>query len=473
MDAATIATMTLVEARDAVRRREVRAAALAESALAALALWQTQTNAAAAIEPARALAMAESVDAALAAGRTVGPLAGVPMAHKDMMFRAGRPAPCGSRVLAGQVPAVTATVLARLDAAGAVDCGTLNMAEFAFNPTGHNPHTGHVRNPWDPDRVPGGSSSGSGAAVACGAVFAALGSDTGGSIRFPAACCGVTGIKPTLGRVPRAGTMPLSPSLDTIGPLARTARDCALVLAAIAGPDPDDPHGDAAPVPDWMAALDAGAQGLTVGVAAGSLSDGLDPGVAAVLAEVPAAWRAAGATVVELPPLGLAALRAPHLNVLMAEAAATHGHWLDTHGQALAPLTAASLAKARGIDPAAYRDALERRRAVTETFCRETFARCDAVALPLPWIPVPRLAETDWGAPERARLLPGFLGHVGAINYLGLPALALPSGFDANGLPVGHQIVGRPFDEGTLFRLGVAFQAATDWHRRRPPLPRA
>lgn len=473
MDAAAIGTMTLVEARDAVRRREVRAAALAEAALEALALWQPYTNAAAAIERDRALRMAEAVDAALAAGRDPGPLAGVPMAHKDMMYRAGRRAACGSRVLAEHVPDVTATVLARLDAAGAVDCGTLNMAEFAYNPTGHNAHTGHVRNPWNRDHVPGGSSSGSGAAVACGAVFAALGSDTGGSIRFPAACCGVTGIKPTLGRVSRAGTMPLSASLDTIGPLARTARDCALVLAAIAGADPADPHCDPAPVPDWMAGLDAGARDLTVGVAAGSLSDGLDPGVAAILAEVPAAWRAAGATVVELPPLGLAPLRALHLTVLMAEAAATHGHWLDGHEQALTPLTAASLRKARELDPASCRDALERRRAAIDTFCREVFAHCDALALPLMWIPVPRLDEMDWGAPERTRLLPGFLGHVGAINYLGLPALALPSGFDVRGLPMGHQIVGRPFDEGTLFRLGVAFQAVTDWHRRRPPFPRA
>lgn len=473
MDAAAIGAMTLTEARDLVLRRGASARALAEAALEALSLWQPHTNAAAAIEPERALAMAEAVDAALAAGRPVGPLAGVPMAHKDMIYRAGRRAPCGSRVLAGQVPDVTATVLTRLDAAGAVDCGTLNMAELAYNPTGHNAHTGHVRNPWDLERVPGGSSSGSGAAVAAGAVFAALGSDTGGSIRFPAACCGVTGIKPTLGRVSRAGTMPLAASLDTIGPLARSARDCALVLAAIAGPDPADPHSDPAPVPDWLAGLDAGAPGLTIGVAAGSLSDGLDPGVAAILADALAAWRATGATLVELPPLGLAPLRALYLTVLMSEAAMAHGHWLDGQEQALTPLTAASLRTARGIDPAAYRDALDRRRGAIDTFCREVFAHCDALVLPLMWIPVPQLADMEWGAAERARLLPGFLGHVGAVNYLGLPALALPSGVDARGLPMGHQIVGRAFDEGTLLRLGVAFQAVTDWHHRRPSVPRA
>lgn len=473
MDATTVAAMTLSEARDAVLRHDVTARALAEAALDALALWQPHTNAAAMVERERALRMAETVDAALAAGRAVGPLAGVPMAHKDMMYRAGRRAACGSRVLAGQVPETTATVLARLDAAGAVDCGTLNMAEFAYNPTGHNAHTGHVRNPWNRDYVPGGSSSGPGAAVACGAVFAALGSDTGGSIRFPAACCGITGIKPTLGRVSRAGTMPLSGSLDTIGPLARTARDCALVLAAIAGPDPADPHCDPRPVPDWTATLDTGAQGLVVGVPAGALVEGIDTEVAAALGDALAAWRAAGATVVELPPRSLAPLRALHLTVLMAEAAATHGHWLDGHEQELTKLTAASLRKAREIATSTYRDALHQRPTAVDAFCREVFSLCDALVLPLLWIPVPHLEAMEWGAPDRGRLLPGFLGHVGAVNYLGLPALALPCGFDARGLPIGHQIVGKPFDEGTLFRLGVAFQAVTDWHRRRPALPRA
>ncbi|WP_439580322.1 amidase [Elioraea sp.] len=473
MDAVTIGAMTLSEARDAVRRRDITARALAEAALHALRIWQPHTNAAAAIEPERALRMADAVDAAIAAGREVGSLAGVPMAHKDMMYRAGRRAACGSAVLADHVPAVTATVLTRLDAAGAVDCGALNMAELAYNPTGHNTHTGHVRNPWNPACVPGGSSSGSGAIVASGAVFAALGSDTGGSIRFPASCCGVTGIKPTLGRVSRAGTMGLCTSLDTIGPIARSARDCALVLAAIAGPDPADPHSDPRPAPGWMAALDAGAEGLTIGVIPGVLVEGVEAAVASALAATVAAWRDAGVRVVELLPPDLVAAHALAVTVLLAEAAETQGHWLEEREQDLTPVTAISLRKGRQIAPADYADAVAGRPASIDAFCAEVFTRCDALLLPILPIPVPTLEETDWGAPARGRLIAAMMRHTPAINYLGLPALALPCGLDTNGLPIGHQIVGRPFDEGTLFRLGAAFQSVTDWHRRRPTPPRA
>lgn len=466
-----LAAMTLSEARDAVRRRDVSARALTEGALAALDRWQPVINAAAAIERDRALRMAEAVDAALAAGHAVGPLAGVPMAHKDMIYRRGREATCGSRVLADHVPDTTATVLRRLDAAGAIDCGTLNMAELAYNPTGHNPHTGHVRNPWNPAHMPGGSSSGSGAAVAAGAVFAALGSDTGGSIRFPAACCGVTGIKPTLGRVPRTGTLGLCASLDTIGPIARTARDCAIVLAAIGGADPADPHSLAQPVPDWMATLDAGAEGLRVGVVPATLVEGVDDAIAATLADTLTAWRATGARVVELVPPDLATLHTLAVTVLLAEAAAAQGHWLDSHPEALTPVTAISLRKGRDIAPSAYREALDRRPSCRDAFCAEVFARCDAVLLPILPMPVPTLDETEWGADTRGRLIARLMRHTPAINYLGLPALALPCGFDARGLPIGHQLVGRPFDEGTLFRLGAAFQTVTDWHRCRPPYP--
>lgn len=464
-----LAAMTLTEARDAVRRRDITARALAEASLDALRRWQGHTNAAALIEPDRALGMAEAVDAAIAGGRDPGPLAGVPMAHKDMMYRAGRRAACGSRVLVDHVPGTTATVLARLDAAGAIDCGTLNMAELAYNPTGHNAHIGHVRNPWNGAHIPGGSSSGSGAAVACGAVFAALGSDTGGSIRFPASCCGVTGIKPTLGRVPRGGTMGLCSSLDTIGPLARNARDCALVLTAIAGADPEDTHSDPRPVPDWMPAVDAGGDGLTIGTIPGALVEGIDATVATALADAVAAWRQAGARVVELSPPDLVTAHGLAVTVLLTEAAATQGHWLDEREGDLTPVTATSLRKGREIDPAAYTDALARRPRCIDAFCAEVFTRCDALLLPILPIPVPRLDETDWGSPSRGRLIAAIMRHTPAINYLGLPALALPCGFDTAGLPIGHQLVGRPFEEGTLFRLGAAFQAVTDWHSRRPP----
>src|SRR3954463_11404595 len=218
------ATLTLAEARARLAQRDISADELLQACRARIARWQPRINA--------------FIDTELRQdGAASGPLAGIPLAHKDMFYRAGRVSNCGSKIRKGWVASQTAAVLERLDAAGAADIGTLNMAEFAYGPTGHNDHWGDCCNPWRPECITGGSSSGSGAAVAARLIFGALGSDTGGSVRLPAAACGVTGLKTTWGRVSRHGAMPLSPSLDTIGPLARSAEDCAILLQAIAGDD--------------------------------------------------------------------------------------------------------------------------------------------------------------------------------------------------------------------------------------------
>ena len=232
-----LTALSLVELAQAIRTRKVSSREAAEAALAWAHVLQPKLNAFIAIDDAGALAAAAAADAELAHGRPVGLLHGVPLAHKDMFFRKGRVSGCGSAILKDTPADRTATVLERLDAAGALDIGRLNMAEFAFGPTGHNIHYGDCRNPWDPARITGGSSSGSGAAVAAGAVWGALGSDTGGSVRLPAAICGTVGIKPTQTRVSRYGVMGLSFSLDNVGPLARSVRDAARILTVIAGPD--------------------------------------------------------------------------------------------------------------------------------------------------------------------------------------------------------------------------------------------
>jgi aspartyl-tRNA(Asn)/glutamyl-tRNA(Gln) amidotransferase subunit A len=471
MDVTEIMSLGIAELRAAILRREVTAVAAAEASLAALARWQPVTNALARTREEAALAAAAAVDAAIAAGNDPGPLAGVPMAHKDMYYRAGELSECGAKLRRGHLPTVTSTALARLDAAGSVQVGALNMAEFAFNPTGHNDHTGHVRNPWNPAHITGGSSSGSGAAVASRATFAALGSDTGGSIRLPASICGVTGLKPTWGLVSRAGAMPLSASLDTVGPLAKSVHDVAMVTQAIAGPDAEDPDCAARPVPDYLAAIEGGAKGLVIGVDRGFLWEGIHAEVAALLEQALEAWRAAGATVVEVSAPHLAEVRTLIGTVILAESAALHGAMLRENADAYTEAVRGRLESGLAIPAATYLDAMRARAPITRAFCEAVFARCDALFAPVLLDPVPTIAETEFGVPGAGRWYASIPRNTRVFNYLGLPGLSLPSGFTGNGLPCGHQIIGRPFDEATLFRLGHAFQRVTDWHSRAPAYP--
>src|SRR3954467_3190058 len=260
------ALMSLVAVAKAIAAKKLSSREVTQSCLDRIAQWQPRVNAFMAIEADAALAAADAADAALAKGELSGPLHGVPLAHKDMYYDAGQVVTCGSKIRRDFVATTTSTALQRLKDAGTVRLGSLQMVEFAYGPTGHNPHYGAVRNPWNVDHITGGSSSGSGSAVAARLTFAALGSDTGGSIRMPAHFCGVTGLKTTVGRISRAGAMPLSQSLDTVGPLARTAADCALLLGLMAGEDPADPTCIGGAVPDYTAAGSQSLKGLTIGL---------------------------------------------------------------------------------------------------------------------------------------------------------------------------------------------------------------
>ena len=256
-----IAGMNLKDLAAAIKRRKVSSLEVTKALIARIDQWQPTLNAFARVEAEDALKSAKAADRALAAGKAKGPLHGVPLAHKDMYYSKGKLAECGSKIRKGWIAPATATAVERLEAAGSFRLGAVNMVEFAYGPTGHNVHTGNVYNPWSTDCITGGSSSGSGSAVAARLLPAALGSDTGGSIRMPAHFCGVSGFKPTNNRVSRANAMPLSFTLDTVGPLAQTAEDCAIVLSIIAGPDPLDPT--TATAPKWDAkAMKRPAKGL-------------------------------------------------------------------------------------------------------------------------------------------------------------------------------------------------------------------
>ncbi len=250
----------------AIRDKKVSSVEATKAAIERLRAAHELTHCIIALEEDEALAGAKAVDAAIAKGTAKGALAGVPLAHKDMFDRKGKIASWGARIRADQPAAEDATVIARFKQEGALNIAALHLAEFAYGPTGHNYVLGHARNPWDPTRITGGSSAGTATAVAYGAIPAGLGSDTGGSLRLPAACCGITSIKPTWGRVSRAGAMPLAPALDTVGLIARHVEDLALILGFLAGPDARDPAASSVPVPDYLARLDDPVKGLKIGV---------------------------------------------------------------------------------------------------------------------------------------------------------------------------------------------------------------
>src|SRR6266550_2520133 len=288
------ALMSLTSVAKAIAEKRISSREATQSCLDRIAQWQPRLNAFMAIEAEAALAAADAADAALAKGNQRGVLHGVPLAHKDMYYDAGKVVTCGSKIRRDFVATTTSTALQRLKDAGFVRLGSLQMVEFAYGPTGHNVHYGAVRNPWNVDHITGGSSSGSGSAVAARLTFAALGSDTGGSIRMPAHFCGVTGLKTTVGRISRAGAMPLSQSLDTVGPLARTVGDCALLLGLMAGADANDPTAVSGPLPDYMAATREPMKDLKIGVPSAFYVDDLDPEVARALDETIATLRQEG-----------------------------------------------------------------------------------------------------------------------------------------------------------------------------------
>ena len=463
--------MTLVEAAEAVARRQTTAVALLEGCLVAVDAHEAAVNATIWIDREGAMRAAEAADAAVAAGAVLGPLHGVPMAHKDMYYRAGRVSTCGSAIRGGWVAERTATVLDRLDAAGAIQFAGLNMAEFAQNPTGHNRHHGDCHNPWNLPYITGGSSSGSGAAVAAGFAYAALGSDTGGSIRLPASACGVTGLKPTQTRVSRAGVMPLSFSADNVGPLVRTARDCARVMSVIAGHDAADPTCSREAVPDYEAALTGGLVGTRVGV----VTNGALAGDAAVAAAIGAASRvlaARGATVVpvELPLMD--AISAYVGIVSRCEGAAIDARWMRDQPQDYAAHLSGRLYPGYAIPATYYIEALSARGPILRQFAAEVFGAVDVIVLPTIPTVLPTLAETDIDAGPPGTEV-GFMAvSVGTrpFNYLGLPAISVGCGFDGNGCPIGLQIVGRPFAEGRVMQVADAYQRDTDWHTRVPAM---
>jgi aspartyl-tRNA(Asn)/glutamyl-tRNA(Gln) amidotransferase subunit A len=463
-----VTALSLAEIAAAIRTRKVSSVEVTRALLARIAAWQPTLNCFVRLEAEAALAEAAAADAALARGDTVGALHGVPLAHKDMYYVEGALAECGSRIRKGFVAPATSTALVRLAAAGTVRLGALHMAEFAYGPTGHNAHLGPAHNAWDPTRITGGSSSGSGTAVAARLTYAALGSDTGGSIRLPAHFCSVTGLKPTYGRVSRANAMPLSFSLDTVGPLARSAEDCSLILAEIAGADPDDPT--TAGAPGWdVRKTRRSVSDLAIGIPSAFYTDDLDADVARTFDDTLATLRRLGVRTVAVALPDQAAVSAAARVVLAAEATSLHAPWLRTRPEDYGPQVRARLENGLAFSAVEYLEALRwRGPALAEHLA--AIGDVDAVITPASTSAAPTIVETDVGAgPDAEAAIAAITSFMRPVNYLGLPGLVVPAGWSAGGLPIGMQLIGRPFGDETLIALGAAFQAVTDHHRKAPP----
>jgi aspartyl-tRNA(Asn)/glutamyl-tRNA(Gln) amidotransferase subunit A len=456
--------LTLQQASDLLRQKEASSVELTQACLTRIEKYQGLLNAFITVTPEKALTQARALDAELRSGKPRGPLHGIPIALKDNIDTAGIRTTAASALFADRIPAEDADVVRKLKAAGVVILGKLNMDEFAAGGTSTATYFGPVHNPWQLDRSAGGSSGGSAAAVAGELCFGALGTDTGGSIRGPASFCGVVGFKPTYGRVSIRGVIPLSWTLDHVGPMCRTVEDAALLLQAIAGYDPQDTTCADVAVPDYLAGLKMPISSLRLGIPRTQFYDKLDADVAAALNTALGVLRklTASTSDVELPTI----LSLPLLGG--AETHAYHAQWFARNANLYQVPLRRRLEQAAKLSASDY--ALARRE--IDRLRREigkTFLDVDLLITPTVKIP-PRTLEESIKRAEAEKPLPVELSNTGAFNVFGLPSISLPCGFTKAGLPIGLQISGPAFAETRVLALAHAYEQATEWHKRRPAL---
>jgi amidase len=466
MAADELCYLELTELSERLRTRRVSPVEVTRAILARIEKLDGRLGSFATLTAEPALSEAAQAEAEIARGGWRGPLHGVPIAVKDLCFTKGIPTSAGMPIHAGFRPAFDATVVSRLREAGAVLLGKLQMTEGAF--ARHHPAIRPPVNPWAADRWTGVSSSGSGVATATGLCFASLGSDTGGSIRFPSAANSVTGVKPTWGRVSRHGIFPLAESLDHIGPMARSAADAAVVLGIIAGTDANDPTSLHAPVPDYLAEIGGGLRGVRIGVDATFNAGGVEHVVVGALDAARAAFASLGADMRSITFPSPDAVIAGWLPLCAVEAALAHETTYPAMAAQYGPNLAAMLDlghRTTGIEIAR----IKRDRLAFQGRVAALFRDVDLLLIPaLPGVPptLEEMAATGANPQAAARRL----RFTAPFDMTGSPTITLPGGFTATGLPVAVQLVGRHLEESLLLRAGHAFQGATDWHRRRPPI---
>ncbi len=447
---------------------DLTAQTLTEAHLERIERLQPAINCFIACDAAGARAAAARSDRDRSDGRRRGGLQGIPLAHKDVFHREGVPVTSGMRVLDAPTT-FTATAIGRLERSGAVNLGRLNLDEFAG--LGNNEHFGRCVNPWNPKHICGGSSSGPGAAVAARLAAGALGSDAGGSIRIPAAMCGVVGLKPTFGLVSRHGNVHTTWSVDCLGPLTRSVEDCALVLQAIAGPDPEDPTTSGIEVPEYGRALVGDLRGITFARATGSLLAAVDDEVVEAMEAALERLRDLGARVIDVAVPNVERLNDLQQVLTKAERATIYSRALRTRPDQVSFVARSVLYEGFLIPATRYLEALSLREALLRDHLAAVHAEADVLFAPVIATPVPEIAQIETtDADELERTFTRSAGCVRFASYLGIPGMSIPCGFTKNGLPTAFQLLGPPFSEALLFRAGHAYQQATDWHRSAPPL---
>jgi aspartyl-tRNA(Asn)/glutamyl-tRNA(Gln) amidotransferase subunit A len=458
--------LSLSEAAAGLRRKDFSPVELVKACLNRIESIDNRLHSFITITGDLALRQAEQAAQEITSGNYRGPLHGIPIALKDLYATKGIRTTCHSALLEHWVPDYDATTVAKLHEAGVVLLGKLGMHEFAFGGPSVDAPFPAVRNPWNVAHIPGGSSSGSGAAVAAGLCYGALGSDTGGSIRTPSSHCGIVGIKPTYGRVSRYGVVPLSWSLDHAGPMARSVEDCAILLQAIAGYDAKDPASANVAVPDFSAGLKDGIKGLRVGVPRAGWFDenkGTDSETEAAFNQSLKVLQALGATILEIDGHPFSVARKANQTILISEAYAYHEKTLQSTPEKIGSSARRRILEGAFITAADYITALRARTVLNEQI-RANFSRVDVFATPSAPRPPEAFETMD---PNEGNLRPSFTNP---FNLTGLPAISVPCGFTQGELPSGLQIVAQPFEESLALRVAYTYEQATEWHKRRPTL---
>jgi aspartyl-tRNA(Asn)/glutamyl-tRNA(Gln) amidotransferase subunit A len=462
--------LSIAELASGIKQKKISPVALTRAYLERIEKLNSKVNAFVLVAAESALAEAKAAEAEIQKGAYRGPLHGIPIAHKDLYSTKGMRTTGGSKVLANYVPEQDSTVVAQWRKAGVILLGKLNTHEFAYGPTNDSSCFGPARNPWDTACFSGGSSGGSGAAVALGMCAGATGSDTGGSIRIPSAACGVTGIKPTYGRGSRAGILPLCWTMDHPGPMVRTVRDAALLLQPIAAKDSRDRATADRPTPDYVAGLEAGVKGLKIGVPNRyfytDASDEVEQAVRAALK----VFEGLGAKLVEIELADIEQAATAALLIYLAEATAYHDDWLNEKSSLFTDQVRTFLELGNFVLAKDYLRA-QRYRTHLGRQMMKAFGKVDVLMTPtLPITALPIGQETTVIKGKEVGVFGALIHNTEPFNLTGLPTLALPCGFSLKNMPISLQVTGRPFDEARVLATGYAYQEATDWHKRRPKL---
>lgn len=470
MQSTQVCSLSITNAAEKIAGGELSPVELVDAHLERISKTDGQLNSFITVLETKSKAAAKNAELDILSGRYLGPLHGIPIGLKDLYYTKGVRTTMGSKIMADFVPQEDAAVTEKLEAAGAIIIGKLQMHEFALGATSHNPHYGPSHNPWDTDRITGGSSGGAGSSVSAGQCMGAMGTDTGGSVRIPASLCGIVGLKPTFGRVSKYATFPLSWTLDTPGPLTRTVRDAALMLNAISGYDHRDATSRWKPTEDFTAALGRNVSEIRIGIPREFFFDNLDIQVEELVSQATFILEGLVGSIDEVS-LPLARQSQSIQSIIMsAEGASTHLNLLRQRSKDLDPEVRARL-ETGAMTPAIHYIKAQRARAAFNEQVLQVLEQVDVLLTPTTSIAAPKIEDSTVlinGKSEPAMLLLSKMTR--PFNLCGLPTISLPCGFTSEGLPIGLQLVGRPFDEMTILKLAYAFEQATDWHTLKPPI---